>query len=90
MFESICIKRQDDFTGNPIDLGFLAEALLFYRHVHVAADGSILKFLLRTCGTDVLLELLQGGTMTMTYLENGTGIRTYEGGTSREKHDFVT
>jgi len=90
MFESICIKRQDDFTGNPIDLGFLAEALLFYQHVHIVADGSILKFLLRACGTDVLLELLQAGTLTMTYLENGTGVRTYDRGTPRERHDFIT
>jgi hypothetical protein len=90
MFESICIKRQDDFTGNPIDLGLLAEAILFYQHVHVVADGSILKFLLRTCGPDVLLELLHSGTVTMTYLENGTGIRTSDQGTPKEKHDFVT
>jgi hypothetical protein len=90
MFESICIKRQNDFTGNPIDLGFLAEALLFYQHVHVVADADILKLLLRACGTDVLLELLQAGTMTMTYLENGTGIRTHEKDTLREKHEFIT
>jgi hypothetical protein len=89
MFESICIKRQNDFTGCPIDLGFLAEALLFYRHVHIVADSSILKFLFRACGPDVLLEFLQSGTVTMTYLENGTGVRTYDGGTSRERHDFV-
>src|SRR5438105_3153060 len=90
MFESICIKRQDDFTGNPIDLGFLAEALLFYQHVHLVADASIFKFLLRTCGIEVLLELLQSRRMTMTYLENGTGIRTHDGGTPKERHEFIT
>jgi hypothetical protein len=90
MFDSICIKRQDDFTGIPIDLGFLAEALLFYQRVHIVADGDVLKFLLRTCGTDVLLELLRAGTMTMTYLENGTGIRTHDKNTSKERHDFIT
>src|SRR5712692_1350637 len=89
MFESICIKRQNDFTGTPIDLGFLAEALLFYQNVHIVADRDIFTFLLRTCGIDVLLELLESRALTMTYLENGTGIRTYEQGTPRERHDFI-
>jgi NADP-dependent 3-hydroxy acid dehydrogenase YdfG len=39
------------------------------------------KFLLRTCGPDVLLELLNSGVITMTYLENGTAIRTHDMGT---------
>jgi hypothetical protein len=30
MFDRICINRQDP-TGIPIDLGFLAEALIFYQ-----------------------------------------------------------
>ena len=90
MFESICIKRQDDFVGNPIDLGFFAEALLFYQHVHIVADRSILQFLLRTCGVDVLFALLESGVVTMTYLENGTAITTNDKGTPQERHDFVT
>jgi hypothetical protein len=90
MFEAICIKRQSDFTGTPIDLGFLAEALLFYRRVHLVASADIFKFLVRTCGADVLLELLRSGMLEMTYLENGLGIRTENRGTPSEKHDFVT
>lgn len=90
MFESICVKRQDDFTGNPIDLGFLAEALLFYQRVHIVAGKDILTFLLRTCGSEVLFEFLQSGMITMTYEENGTGIRTVDKGSPLERHDFIT
>ena len=89
MFEGICIKRQNDLPGNPIDLGSLAEALLFYGRVHVVASGDIFKFLLRTCGADELLDLLQSGFLTMSYQENGLGIRTQNTGTPREVHDFV-
>ena len=41
MFEMICIRRQHPFElSEPLDLGFLAEAMLFYQSVHLIADGS--------------------------------------------------
>lgn len=34
MFKSICLRRQQADVTAPLDLGFLAEAMLFYENVH--------------------------------------------------------
>jgi hypothetical protein len=69
MFERICINRQDPF-GMAIDIGFLAEALVFYQRVHVVADSEMFKSLIRICGYEVILEMMQMGILTLDYVEN--------------------
>jgi hypothetical protein len=88
MFETICIRLQHE-TGNPVDLGFLAEALIFYGRVHVVADPEMFKFLVRTCGPEVLIDLLEAGFLTMVYLENHTGVITRDSGTQNERHSPI-
>jgi hypothetical protein len=68
MFEGICINRQDPF-GMPIDIGFLAEALVFYQRVHVVADPEMFKSIIRICGYEVILEMLEMGILTLDYTE---------------------
>jgi hypothetical protein len=89
MFDSICINRQDLSTGNPLDLGFLAECLVFYQKVHVLADVETFKFLVRACGTDVLLELFAMGTLQIEFFDNQTGVRTFDQALPGERHDLV-
>lgn len=69
MFEDICINRQDTF-GMGIDVGFLAEALVFYQRVHVVADGEMFKTMVRICGYDVLIEMMEMGTLEINFIEN--------------------
>ena len=69
MFEGICISRQDPF-GMGIDLGFLAEALVFYQRTHVVAGSEMFKTIVRVCGYDVLIKLMEMGTLTIDFLEN--------------------
>lgn len=69
MFDRICINRQDPF-GMPIDFGFLAEALVFYQGVHIVADPEMFKSLIRVCGYEVLIEMMQMGILTIDYAEN--------------------
>jgi hypothetical protein len=69
MFERICINRQDPF-GMPIDVGFLAEALVFYQRVHIVADSEMFKSVIRICGYEVILEMMQMGILTLDYVEN--------------------
>jgi hypothetical protein len=69
MFDSICIRRQQR-TGAPIDLGFLAEAMLFYRIVHVVRDNEMFRFLIRVCGLDALLVALEQGFLKLSYLHD--------------------
>lgn len=89
MFESICIRHNRD-TGSPLDLGFLAEALLYYRRVHICGDRTTLTFLARTLGPDVLLELLQSSRMSLDYWENIAVVMTRTDSGYYERHRFET
>lgn len=62
MFESISIAR-DGFVGGPVDFGQLAESLIFYEQVHFLADHETFVSLVRTWGSDVVLELCKMGTL---------------------------
>src|SRR5437016_668243 len=89
MFESICIGRQD-FSGGPVDFGRLAEALVFYREVHFLAEQETFKSLVRTCGSDVVLELCRLGTLKIYFCENVPAVATADALTPAEKHALVT
>jgi hypothetical protein len=54
MFDSICLHNPQA-VGYAFDLGILAEAMVFYRHIRVLANAAELVSLLRICGPDSLL-----------------------------------
>jgi hypothetical protein len=90
MFKAITIRTQRPHDGEePIDIGFLAEAMLFYGRVRVIAGPSMLKQLFRRIGPELLLQLCDEGFLQLVYLENGLGIRTADGGTVRERHSAI-
>jgi len=78
MFDKITISRKGRSSEEPVDLGFLAECLVFYRHVTVIADSGTFKFLVRTCGPDALLELMEMGALEILYFDNGTAVVTVQ------------
>jgi hypothetical protein len=73
LFERIAIPRQSR-TGAPIDLGLLAECLLFYGKVRILADQDLFKYLVRCCGPDELLELISMQVLELEFFENITGV----------------
>jgi hypothetical protein len=75
VFDRIAINRQS-LTGAPIDLGFLAECLLFYQEVRVVADTDLFRYLMRCCGPDELLDLLSMGVLKLVFFENFTAVGT--------------
>jgi hypothetical protein len=88
MFEHITINRQG-MTGAPIDLGALAECLVFYAKVRIIVDPESFKYLLRCCGPEELLELFQMGTLEIEFYENQTAVATLQ--TSHGPlHEFKT
>jgi hypothetical protein len=89
MFESICVGRQD-FLGGTVDFGRLAEALVFYQRVHFLADGETFKSLVRTCGSDVVLELSRMGSLTIHFAENTPAAATLDIDTPMERHGLIT
>ena len=91
MFEAVCIRRQQPlFAPEPLDLSFLAEALLFYQSVHLIADMDILKQLVSELGPALVNELLEEGFLKISYLEKRTAISNYNVGTTNELHLPVT
>jgi hypothetical protein len=89
MFNTICIRNQSQ-TESSIDLGFLAEAILFYPDVQVIATKGIIEQLARACGPEVLLEFLQRRYLTISYEHQLLGIRTRNSGTGDERHSAIT
>ncbi|MGA3288134.1 MAG: hypothetical protein ABSD46_11990 [Bacteroidota bacterium] len=90
MFESICIRHQSNLdTKNPIDLGFLAEALLFYSDVVVLAKQDILRQLINKCGPDIVLQMLEAGFIKIKYEHQQTAIHTQNTGSSHERHSGI-
>lgn len=59
MFDSIVVRHTAPGDGVcPIDLGRLAEAMLFYRAVRLVMTWDDLGNLLRCCGPDLVLEMV--------------------------------
>jgi hypothetical protein len=88
MFDRIVVRAQRlDDVRNQIDVGFLAEAMLFYGEVTLIVDRSIVKQLLRTVGPEPLVRCLEEGHLRLAVSENFSGILTKDAGTPRERYD---
>ncbi|MGO9518872.1 MAG: hypothetical protein ACLPND_17700 [Candidatus Korobacteraceae bacterium] len=77
MFQHITINRQR-LRGEPIDLGFLAECLVFYEKVRMVSDVESFRYLVRSCGPDEVLELLRMGALEIEFFDNLTGVPTIQ------------
>jgi hypothetical protein len=72
----------------PIDLGVLAECLVFYGTVRVIVDQVTFPFLVRSCGAEELLDLMNAGSLELEYIENLTGVIAKQIG-NRTIYDYV-
>jgi len=90
MFKSICLRRQQANDTAPLDLGLLAEAMLFYENVHVVADYGVLEQLLRHCEPDLLFEFMDEGFLKISYLNTISGVKVLNTGTTNEMYQPVS
>jgi hypothetical protein len=74
MFEHIALRRAEG--GDPISVGEVVEALLYYQRVHVVVDRGTLFAWLRHIGPDHLLSLLQRSDISAVYCEEMLGAQT--------------
>jgi hypothetical protein len=88
VFDSICLHNPQP-VGSAFDLGILAEAMVFYRQVHVLVGASEILSLLRICGPDSLCAALESGFIELVYVENHLGVATINDGQSNERHGLV-
>jgi len=71
MFDSITIKINN--PANPLDIGYLAECLLFYNKTNLLIDKDSLTQLFRYCGVDEILELIERGNLSLQTRVNMLG-----------------
>jgi len=91
VFDAIAIRRTAPMgaPGGPIDLGRLAESMLFYRKVRLAVTRHSLKQLI-SLGPDVALEIVKNPNVDLIYLDRDFALRTEDAGTQRERHRPAT
>jgi hypothetical protein len=77
-------------SQGPIDLGALAEALLFYGSTSLVIDKGGLNQLLRHCGLAALHELVEGRHLILIYRPGINGVMNTNQGTPRERFDYVS
>jgi hypothetical protein len=87
MFEKIAVQQQRAGDAeNPLDIGFLVEAMLFYGRVNVVANRAALRQLVRVFGPELLLEFLTHQYFKISFERNFTGVMTENSGTPLATH----
>lgn len=77
MFDKITFTTQNKHDSvNPIDLGRLAECMLFYQSTYIVAGQGMLNQLIQFFGVENLLELIDLGALEIIYTESMLGVRT--------------
>jgi hypothetical protein len=76
MFDSICIRPTGFGNEPPLDLGLLAEALLFYQRVVLVLNRAVFIQLLEALGPDGFLRVTRSEHVECLYCNRFTGVST--------------
>lgn len=88
MFDSITFKNTVG-PGPLLDIGSIAEALLFYGRVSIVGNSATLKALLSGIPPFVVLGLLRDKRLEFHYLADQTGVSSTPTTTGRNLHDLI-
>lgn len=88
MFSSIIFKNSVG-PGPLIDIGAIAEALLFYGKVSIVGNSATLKALLSSIPPFVVLTLLKDKRLEFHYLSEQAGISSTTTSAGRSLHDLI-
>ena len=88
MFDSITFKNTVG-PGPLLDIGAIAEALLFYGRVSIVGNSGTLTALLAGIPPFVALGLLRDKRLEFHYLADQTGVSTTPTTTGRNLHDLI-
>lgn len=81
MFNSVVARRTNPMNAlAAIDLGRLAEGMIFYQKVHVVLTRTSLDQLLTSLGPDLTIELFEDGSLDALYLDSNFAVRNGGGG----------
>ncbi|MEO1949262.1 hypothetical protein [Thioclava sp.] len=87
MFKNVTFRRSEASPQSLIDLGALAEALLFYQQANLLLDTSNLNHLLKTIGPSAIQRLISSPSVRPILVWETLGVRTDHG--AIPVHDFV-
>lgn len=87
MFDSIAVHQNAPFRTR-IDLGELAETMLFYSRVHLLLNESTLTELVQRIGLDTLLAIAENRFAEIVLFRNGAATHTSTRG-ALQVHDFI-
>jgi hypothetical protein len=83
MFDLVLLRRTGTEPTEVLDIGLLAETLLFYQKVHVILDPNNLEYLLRTVSQDTLLSILSRPGVSCTFKKSMGAVHIQESGRIR-------
>lgn len=89
MFKAIIYKNTIG-SGPLIDIGALAEGLLFYERVAIVGNSGTIKDLLSRIPPFVLLSLLRDGRLEFHYLSDQIGVSTTPLSDGRSIHSLIS
>ena len=89
MFRAITYKNTIG-PGPLIDIGALAEGLLFYERVAIVGNSGTIKDVLRRIPPFILLSLLRDGRLEFHYLADQIGVSTTPLSNGRSLHDLIS
>lgn len=87
MFNSILLRHSLPGTPN-VDIGLMAECLLFYDNVHLIAGMATLENLVKVLGLNVLEELVKQKHLTLSFYPFVSGTHTKAKSTPQECFDY--
>jgi hypothetical protein len=87
MFDSLMVRQTTPSgSADHLDLGHLAEAMLFYRDVHLVLTRGSIPQLIAQCGPDFAVELVENTNVDAIRIDVNLVIATVDQGTERERH----
>jgi hypothetical protein len=90
LFERLCIQPAFTVEQNRgVDLGLLAEALIFYGQVYLVANRSVLADLIHRLGPDLTLRLAQEDRLQISYTNRFSVVYSEDVGLPTARH-FLT
>lgn len=87
MFEAIAVRKSTDVGINDgVDLGSLAEAILFYGRTDLLIGRGTMRKLLRICGPETTVRLVEDGYVRPRYLYWDSAVYTEDSGTPSARY----
>jgi hypothetical protein len=91
LFERLCIQSAYTVEENRgLDLGLLAEGLLFYGKVYLVANRSVLTDLIHRLGPELTLRLAEEDRLQISYSNRFSAVYSEDVGTPTERHLLTT